>query len=52
MQRFREDDPEIDGSVLRRRFVSITPIRCDMTDYDGLGRLKGWNLELNDEGGV
>jgi 5'-nucleotidase len=47
MQRFREDDPEIDGSVLRGRFVSITPIRCDMTDYDGIDRLKGWNLDLN-----
>jgi 5'-nucleotidase len=47
MQRFKEDDPEIDGAALRSRFVSITPIRCDTTDYDGLGRLKEWNLGLN-----
>jgi 5'-nucleotidase len=47
MQRFREDDPGIDGAALHGRYVSVTPIRCDMTDYDGLDRLHGWGLELN-----
>ena len=46
-----EDDLEIDGSALRGRFVSITPIRCDMTDYDGLDRLRGWDLDVRDGGG-
>lgn len=53
VQRFDEDPPDVDGSALRSGFVSVTPIRCDMTDYDGLDRLKGWELDLNGgEGGA
>lgn len=39
-----EDDPEVDGSALRGNFISITPIKCDMTDYETLERLRGWRL--------
>ena len=36
------DDPETDGALLRDNFISITPIQCDMTDYEAMGILKGW----------
>jgi 5'-nucleotidase len=35
----RED---ADIEVLRKNYITITPIRCDMTDYDFLGELKQW----------
>ncbi len=38
------DDPEIDGAVLDDNFISITPIKCDMTDYNMLDELKRWNI--------
>jgi 5'-nucleotidase len=40
-----DDDPEIDGAALRRRFISITPIQCDMTDYASLNELRQWDLD-------
>jgi 5'-nucleotidase len=39
---FSDQDPETDGNTLCQNFVSITPIRCDMTDYDQMKRLKRW----------
>jgi 5'-nucleotidase len=39
-----EDDPDVDGAVLRRRFISITPIKCDVTDYDALDELRQWDF--------
>jgi 5'-nucleotidase len=33
------DEPDIDGAVLVDRYISITPIKCDMTDYDALREL-------------
>jgi len=36
------DQPETDGAVLDGDFISITPIKCDMTDYDMMETLKGW----------
>ncbi len=42
------DDPEIDGAVLGQNFISITPVKCDMTDYRVLEDLRSWGLkELN-----
>ena len=40
-----DDDPEIDGAALRDNLISITPIKCDMTDYEVLEHLRhwGWN---------
>jgi 5'-nucleotidase len=40
-----DDDLEIDGTALRRRFISITPIQCDMTDYASLNELRQWDLD-------
>ena len=39
-----EDDPDIDGAALEGRRISITPIKCDMTDYEALERLRRWPL--------
>lgn len=34
-----------DSAVVSQGFVSITPIKCDMTDYNGLKYLKKWGIE-------
>lgn len=39
------DDPDVDGAALEGNFISITPIKCDMTDYDTLERLRRWPWE-------
>jgi 5'-nucleotidase len=38
------DGADIDGAAIEERFISITPIKCDMTDYDALNELTGWDL--------
>ena len=38
------DDPEIDGAALGQNFISITPVKCDMTDYHVLEDLRSWDL--------
>jgi 5'-nucleotidase len=38
------DQADIDGAAIQERFISITPIKCDMTDYDALSELAGWEL--------
>jgi len=37
-------DPSIDETALSQNFISITPIKCDTTDYDAIPNLKNWNL--------
>ncbi|MBN1932920.1 MAG: 5'/3'-nucleotidase SurE [Desulfobacterales bacterium] len=39
-----EKNPDIDGAVVCRNFISITPIKCDMTDYKMLEDLRHWNI--------
>ncbi len=39
------DRSDIDGAVIADGFVSITPIRCDLTDHEAIGGLAAWNLE-------
>lgn len=41
------DQPDIDGAALGDRYVSITPIKCDMTDYDTLRELALWDIPVN-----
>jgi len=41
---FRGSD--MDGSVLSREYVSITPMRCDMTDYQIMADLRSWDIPL------
>lgn len=35
-----------DGTVLNKNFISITPIKCDMTDYRVLEDLKKWEIDI------
>ncbi len=37
------ESPNIDAAVIRDNFISITPIKCDMTDYNMLETLKTWD---------
>jgi 5'-nucleotidase len=39
------NDPEVDVSALNRNYISITPVKCDMTDYGVLEDMKSWKLE-------
>jgi 5'-nucleotidase len=36
---------EIDENAVLNNFISITPVRCDMTDYRLLDALQTWNLD-------
>jgi 5'-nucleotidase len=40
-----EDEPGTDLSAVARGRISITPVHFDLTDRDGLGRLRDWDLE-------
>lgn len=40
------DQPDIDGAALTERYISITPIKCDMTDYDVLRELSRQDIAL------
>lgn len=35
---------DVDGAVLEANHISITPVRCDMTDYTALEQMKLWDL--------
>jgi 5'-nucleotidase len=41
------DELDIDGAALRGGYISITPIKCDMTDYAMLHDLKQWGLNTS-----
>ena len=41
------NDPELDVAALDENFISITPIKCDMTDYSALEDLKRWEIDIN-----
>jgi 5'-nucleotidase len=36
---------EFDQAAVRNRFVSVTPIHYDLTDYDMLSTLRNWKIE-------
>ena len=38
---------EIDGDALAQNYISITPIKCDMTDYSLMENLKSWDIQKN-----
>ncbi len=42
------DDSRVDGAALGRNFISITPVKCDMTDYRMLEDLESWDLRIED----
>ena len=41
------DEPDNDGDALNRNYISITPIKCDVTDYNSLDALKSWVSSMN-----
>ncbi len=41
----RFSDPDIDSDALCGNYISITPIKCDMTDYEMLENLKEWGID-------
>lgn len=41
-----ESHPEVDGTALQGKYISITPVKCDMTDYSALEQLKSWKFEI------
>jgi len=40
-----DENLDIDGAALRRRYITVTPIKCDMTDYESLADLKQWGFD-------
>jgi 5'-nucleotidase len=40
------DNPDTDGAALGSKCISITPIKCDMTDYSVIEDLKTWEILL------
>lgn len=38
--------PDSDGALMEKGFVSITPVQCDMTDYDTMEMLANWNIDI------
>ena len=43
MQKFNKN-PEIDGAAFHENCITITPVKCDMTDYSMLDELKKWDI--------
>ena len=41
-----EQEADTDGAAIRQNCISVTPIRCDMTDYRAMESLNSWNLGL------
>jgi 5'-nucleotidase len=39
------NDPRVDGVALAQNFISITPVKCDMTDYRVMENLADWELD-------
>ncbi len=37
-------EADVDAVALARDYISITPLRCDATDYDHLDTLKSWDI--------
>jgi len=40
-----EDEPGTDLAAVARKRIAITPVHFDLTDRDGLTRLRDWNLD-------
>ena len=45
MTAFMQKDSDIDENAICENFISITPIKCDMTDYAMDKELKAWNID-------
>lgn len=40
-----ENEQKSDQLAIRNKYVSVTPIHFDLTDYDTLEKMKSWNIE-------
>jgi 5'-nucleotidase len=41
-----DNDSNLDSIAVTQKYISITPIKCDMTDYDTMKKLKDWNHDF------
>lgn len=41
-----DNDADSDVAAVEAGYISVTPVQLDLTRYDQMERLKGWNLEL------
>ena len=41
-----DKDSDLDSTAVKNKYISITPIKCDMTDYQTLDKLKEWNFDF------
>jgi len=39
------EQPDVDGAALKEKYITVTPIKCDMTDYRMMEELKRWELD-------
>ena len=35
---------DVDTSALKKKYITISPVHCDLTDYQAMESLEGWNL--------
>jgi 5'-nucleotidase len=47
-----EASSEIDGRALEENHITITPIKCDTTDYEMLADLRAWDIAIPVRGGT
>lgn len=40
-----DNDIETDQAAIKNKFVSVSPIHFDLTDYDTFEKMKSWNIE-------
>jgi 5'-nucleotidase len=41
----RYSQQDADGAALLNNYISVTPVRCDMTDYQALEQIRLWDFE-------
>jgi len=41
-----DGNTDTDGAALFQNHISVTPVQCDMTDYETMERLKEWDFRL------
>ncbi len=39
------EQPDADGAILERKYISISPVKCDMTDDDFIEDLRQWEFQ-------
>ena len=42
----KEKDVDVDEGAIRENMISVTPIHYDLTQYDFLEKLRGWDLKV------